>query len=104
MEKKATEEKGIVLGFACPECGGNELMEIVEQGGVVHTPITEVIYYRDSGKAELDYDYDETWERTKFREYRYVCSDCKCPIEEGSEETLAEWLMENCPQPAIAEE
>jgi predicted RNA-binding Zn-ribbon protein involved in translation (DUF1610 family) len=86
------------LVFTCPECGGHELMEFVEQGEEVHTPITKVSYCPDSGEAELDYDYDEEWSRTKFREYTYLCAECKHQVTYGTEEALAEWLRENCEQ------
>jgi hypothetical protein len=92
---KAAECSRIVLKFTCPECGGHKLMEFVEQGEEVRTPITEVTYHPESQETELDYDYDEQWSRTKFREYQYLCADCKHHVADGTEEALAEWLMEN---------
>jgi ssDNA-binding Zn-finger/Zn-ribbon topoisomerase 1 len=103
MEKTSTEEKGIVLGFTCPECGSNELIKIIEEGEEVRTPIGEVTYYPESNKAELDYDYDEEWSDTRFKEYSYLCPDWHYTVEQGAEEDLAEWLMENCPQTTTSE-
>ncbi|MFH1114175.1 MAG: hypothetical protein V1792_09665 [Pseudomonadota bacterium] len=88
------------LLFTCPDCGGHDLMEIVKKGEEVQTPITQVTYDPESGNVKPDYDYDEEWCDTKFREYQYVCAACKHRVVAGSEEALVEWLLENCDQSA----
>ncbi len=97
---ETVQDNFIVLEFTCPECGGHELMEIVEQGEEVQTPITEVTYHPKSQKVKLDYDYDAVWSDTHFRDYQYVCANCKHRVVAGSEEALAEWLIANSDQSA----
>jgi predicted RNA-binding Zn-ribbon protein involved in translation (DUF1610 family) len=96
MEKKSTEEKGIVLGFTCPTCGNHVLNEITVAGQMGQRVIAEVTYYPDSSRAELDYIPHSGVGGTRFEEKRFYCPECLYLIRH--EDSLAEWLRNNCPQ------
>ena len=64
---KATPDNCIHLSFTCPECGSHDLLEIMEEGEEMHTPISQVTYDSECGTVKLDYDYDGEWSDMKFR-------------------------------------
>ena len=91
------------LIFTCPTCGGHHLKEHLASATVTST--IETIY--ETG--EVDYVAGST-EADDGEVFDYACANCGFTIHADGEDefdessvntgtSLAEWILENCPQP-----
>ena len=84
--------------FVCPECGGNSLMEILNNC-IVSVPLEKILVLEEDNSKKTTEVVDapqNTWDVDPDGSYYYRCEDCGHDLWKiTSRELLAEWLLKN---------
>ncbi len=106
-ENNAIESTPRTLNFTCPHCGGHTLRQY--DANPYYWSCTVSVWLEDEDDpetAQIDEESEPTYERQgdPMDDPGWCCADCGRVLcyangsSLGTEDSLAEWLLEHCPQ------